>query len=788
MWSPISTRVVFFFSRAIFAEDVSDPDPYWNAHLRNGLISEIATATSWPPSNCFAEIERTQSLSTDQIRTWCCQNDGQWNSYQPSWCWAPRTSSEGPAAEEVETTESEIPDQKFYGIANSSLEIRDYVRPTWNRSSTSVPKSIRAQYAEREFFRRPDRTPTWPVDYVRCCFPNLLSFLQKSERNETPGWIAAAVAEEVDRLMRGSGAEDVGREEPSARTSADHSGKREYSMNSFEEVGKRLGHWGTRENASAVDDVIGKLHSSSAMRPLSAGDLLVNHPMNESSLLESTLRAGSDVLERFAHTDIHPVSHGVDILPGQVCCNALRYAPTLEYSWTTGVRGSLFAKKSPLTRHFSWRDRYYGSTGSYHVDTALEVLAVYSAAVEVKRIAVGGSGPGEPPAAQQDRGNANVPESPSVRFLWYVGVPEIPPASCAFNSARLTRRTNSPLNLNLKTPPILAMGRDSSISGPAIVRAPPFYLLSGYGLFLRSAAREGASKILWKDKIPRLLFRGGHGQVRGNCARRKLVEFSRNNSQWVDARGLFPKEKAWSVEQQLRFKFLMSVDGSGPSSRTIWLFSSNSLVFRVWEGEEVDHVPAELGGAGALQRVPLPTAPSGAAQLGEARAEILRRGPSSPSSESSAAAARPRAPVERRGEDHSAAKLGAANDEQTFFDDDEKLPTAARPRPNPAKDPCAPPTPLATLSTVATGSDYTGLIHLAAFRPWVHFIPVRADLSDLIPKLQLIVQNDAWAEKVAIQAQKLATERFDRDVAMWYLFELLQGLAFSAVAGASHTT
>ncbi len=44
------------------------------------------------------------------------------------------------------------------------------------------------------------------------------------------------------------------------------------------------------------------------------------------------------------------------------------------------------------------------------------------------------------------------------------------------------------------------------------------------------------------------------------------------------------------------------------------------------------------------------------------------------------------------------------------------------------------------------------------FKPWVHFVPIKRDFSDLIEQVQWAIQNDAEAQRIATAGLNLARE------------------------------
>ncbi|CAD7962530.1 unnamed protein product [Amoebophrya sp. A120] len=63
------------------------------------------------------------------------------------------------------------------------------------------------------------------------------------------------------------------------------------------------------------------------------------------------------------------------------------------------------------------------------------------------------------------------------------------------------------------------------------------------------------------------------------------------------------------------------------------------------------------------------------------------------------------------------------------------------------------------------------------FQPYEHYIPVRRDLKDFYDKLNFIVANDHWAEKIADRGKKLGQEVFNLETKYWYMHTLILKLA-----------
>lgn len=60
--------------------------------------------------------------------------------------------------------------------------------------------------------------------------------------------------------------------------------------------------------------------------------------------------------------------------------------------------------------------------------------------------------------------------------------------------------------------------------------------------------------------------------------------------------------------------------------------------------------------------------------------------------------------------------------------------------------------------------------------PWTHFVPIRADLADLVPALNLLRADDALARIIAGNAKELAQGRLQPTATYCYLWRALRGL------------
>jgi len=64
-----------------------------------------------------------------------------------------------------------------------------------------------------------------------------------------------------------------------------------------------------------------------------------------------------------------------------------------------------------------------------------------------------------------------------------------------------------------------------------------------------------------------------------------------------------------------------------------------------------------------------------------------------------------------------------------------------------------------------------------ALQPFVHFVPIRRDLSDLIDTLAFLKSHDAEARQIAEQGRGVASELFSREVVDRYVITLLEEYA-----------
>ncbi|XP_072120419.1 protein O-glucosyltransferase 3 [Mobula birostris] len=64
-----------------------------------------------------------------------------------------------------------------------------------------------------------------------------------------------------------------------------------------------------------------------------------------------------------------------------------------------------------------------------------------------------------------------------------------------------------------------------------------------------------------------------------------------------------------------------------------------------------------------------------------------------------------------------------------------------------------------------------------SLKPWIHYIPVRRDLSDLIEKIKWVKDNDAEAQKIARSGQVLARDLLQPSSLYCYYYKVLQEYA-----------
>jgi len=64
----------------------------------------------------------------------------------------------------------------------------------------------------------------------------------------------------------------------------------------------------------------------------------------------------------------------------------------------------------------------------------------------------------------------------------------------------------------------------------------------------------------------------------------------------------------------------------------------------------------------------------------------------------------------------------------------------------------------------------------ALLKPYEHYLPVAYDLSDLVPKVQWLQKNDAQAENIAKNAQKLASRRLRFEDSMCFIWRAFEGI------------
>lgn len=64
-----------------------------------------------------------------------------------------------------------------------------------------------------------------------------------------------------------------------------------------------------------------------------------------------------------------------------------------------------------------------------------------------------------------------------------------------------------------------------------------------------------------------------------------------------------------------------------------------------------------------------------------------------------------------------------------------------------------------------------------ALKPWVHFIPIKQDFSDLKKSLNLLIHFDGLARKIAVQGQDLGKALFSKEMVEFYIVHLLHEYA-----------
>lgn len=60
------------------------------------------------------------------------------------------------------------------------------------------------------------------------------------------------------------------------------------------------------------------------------------------------------------------------------------------------------------------------------------------------------------------------------------------------------------------------------------------------------------------------------------------------------------------------------------------------------------------------------------------------------------------------------------------------------------------------------------------FEPWVHYVPIRSDLTDLEAKLKWALDNDNELEKIALRGQRRAREVDTKQTYACYMIRLLR--------------
>ena len=76
--------------------------------------------------------------------------------------------------------------------------------------------------------------------------------------------------------------------------------------------------------------------------------------------------------------------------------------------------------------------------------------------------------------------------------------------------------------------------------------------------------------------------------------------------------------------------------------------------------------------------------------------------------------------------------------------------------------------------TVALRSMDKGAVFITPLvKPWVHYVPINANASDVIEKIEFLRANDARAREIALSGQRFAKELFTRKGLSCYLLDLL---------------
>eukprot|EP00933_Yihiella_yeosuensis_P080645 TRINITY_DN94103_c0_g1_i1.p1 TRINITY_DN94103_c0_g1~~TRINITY_DN94103_c0_g1_i1.p1 ORF type:complete len:304 (-),score=61.04 TRINITY_DN94103_c0_g1_i1:117-914(-) len=66
---------------------------------------------------------------------------------------------------------------------------------------------------------------------------------------------------------------------------------------------------------------------------------------------------------------------------------------------------------------------------------------------------------------------------------------------------------------------------------------------------------------------------------------------------------------------------------------------------------------------------------------------------------------------------------------------------------------------------------------LAALKPWVHFVPIRPDLSDALERVLWAQQHDEEARAIAARGSAFAREAFSQEAQLFCLFRMLEQYA-----------
>lgn len=128
--------------------------------------------------------------------------------------------------------------------------------------------------------------------------------------------------------------------------------------------------------------------------------------------------------------------------------------------------------------------------------------------------------------------------------------------------------------------PAFTFAKDMSIPIEKDLILVPDWMNMRSNYHLRAEIKAAIQKFLWPDKLPMVVWRGGGTDSTG--FRKKVVTFSKQYPNLVDAEFAYRDwEKFLSPSDQLRYKYLLTIDGSRCAwERFLWQLHSNSVVLK----------------------------------------------------------------------------------------------------------------------------------------------------------------------------------------------------------------